>query len=171
MKESCSSVSKLLEKYFDREVTGEERSIVESHLQDCSSCQEGLKAMEGLRLLIKAPVDEADRKEDFSWVWQKIEREIRQEKRLPWKESLRDWLSGIPLFRKRIWIPAVAAIAILLVVFTPYFYKKTTSSSQASVVEYVESQTHNVMVYELEKDNVTVIWLLEDSEKEDLPTS
>jgi anti-sigma factor RsiW len=171
MKESCSSISKLLEKYFDQEVTVEERSVVESHLQDCSSCQDSLKAMEGLRHLIKAPVDEAYRKEDFYWVWQKIEREIRQEKRPSWEESLREWLNGIPLFRKRVWIPAVAAIAIFLMVFTPYFYKMAPSSSQASVVEYVESQTHNVMVYELEKNNVTVIWLIEDSEKEDITTS
>ena len=171
MNGSCSSISKLLEKYFDREVTDEERSIVEGHLQGCRTCQEALKTMEGLRHLIKAPVDEADRQEDFYGVWQKIERRIQQEEKSAWKESIRQRLDLTPLFRKRVWIPAAAAIAILLMVLTPYFYKKTLSSSETSVVEYVESQTHNVMVYELEKDNVTVIWLLEGPEKEDWPTS
>jgi len=171
MKESCSSVLKSLEKYFDREATDEERAIVEGHLPECPACRESLKAMEGLRDLIKAPVDEADRKEDFYWVWRKIERETRQEERPTWKEFLSRWLRGIPPFRKRVWIPAVAAIAILLMVFAPYLYRKAPSSSQASVVEYVESQTHNVMVYELEKDNVTVIWLLEGPEQEESATS
>ena len=161
MKDSCSSISKLLEKYFDQEVTREERSLVEVHLADCRTCQAALTAMEGLRYLIKAPVEEADRKESFPWVWQKIEREIQREERLTWKESIRRWFDLTPLLRKRVWVPAAAAIAILLLVITPYFYKKTPSSSESSVVEYVESQTHSVMVYESEKGNVTVIWLLE----------
>ncbi len=33
MKDSCSSVSRLLEKYFDQEVTDDERLLVEGHLQ------------------------------------------------------------------------------------------------------------------------------------------
>jgi hypothetical protein len=63
-------------------------------------------------------------------------------------------------------VPAAAAIVILLLIITPYFYTKTPSSSDPSVVEYVESQTHNVMVYESEKGDVTVIWLLEGPGKE-----
>ncbi|MGZ3604457.1 MAG: zf-HC2 domain-containing protein, partial [Thermodesulfobacteriota bacterium] len=39
MKDSCSSVSKLLEKYFDLEVMDEERLPVEGHLQDCLACR------------------------------------------------------------------------------------------------------------------------------------
>jgi hypothetical protein len=161
MKEFCPSISRLLEKYFDQEVTAEERSLVEAHLPGCPSCQEGLKTMEGLRHLIKAPVDEADRKENFRWVWQRIEREIQQEERLTWKESIKRWLDLTPILRKRVWIPAAAAIATLLLIITPYFYREAPSSSELSVVEYVESQTHNVMIYESEKGNVTVIWLLE----------
>lgn len=166
MKESCPRFSKLLERYFDQEVTDEERSLVENHLQGCPSCQEGLKAMEGLRYLIKTPVDEADPKENFYWVWQKIERAIQQEEKLTWKESIKRWLDLTPILRKRVWVPAAAVIVILLLIITPYFYKKAPSSSDPSVVEYVESQTHNVMVYESEKGDVTVIWLLEGPGKE-----
>jgi outer membrane protein assembly factor BamB len=63
-------------------------------------------------------------------------------------------------------IPAVVAIAILIFVAAPLLFKKSTSYPGPSVVEYVESQAYNVMVYELENSEGTVIWLFESPEKE-----
>ncbi|OGP89314.1 MAG: hypothetical protein A2157_10435 [Deltaproteobacteria bacterium RBG_16_47_11] len=166
MKDSCSSISDLLEKYFDQEVTDEEGSLVDGHLHDCPSCQDALKTMEGLRYLIKAPIDEADQKENYYWVWQKIEKEIQREEKPAVRESIRRWLDITPLFRKKVWVPAAAAIVAVFLALAPSVFKKTPSSSEASVVEYLESQSYNVMVYESEKGNVTVIWLLEEPEKE-----
>jgi anti-sigma factor RsiW len=166
MKGSCSAVSKLLEKYFDQEVTDEERSLVEAHLLDCHACQDVLKSMEKVRDVVKAPVEEAVEKEDFPWLWQKIERRIRSEKKPTFWETLRSWLQISPPFQRKVWIPAVAAAAIILVITIPLLFKKTPSYPSPSVVEYVESQTHNVMVYESENAKVTVIWLFEEPEKE-----
>jgi len=166
MKNSCSSVSTLLEKYFDQEVTDEERFLVEGHLQDCPGCRDALKSMEELRTLMSAPVEEAVRKEDFPWVWQKIEREIRSQKKRTWWQSLRSWLDVTPLFRRKVWIPAVATVVVLLFISTEIILKKTPSYTDASVVEYVESQSDNVMVYQLEEPKATVIWLFEGPEKE-----
>jgi anti-sigma factor RsiW len=166
MKDSCSSASKLLEKYFDQELTNEERSLVEAHLLGCPACQDELKLMEGLRDMIRTPVEEAVQKEGFPWMWQKIERGIQLEKRPNWWESIRSWLGMTPLHKRRVWIPAVAAIAILILIVTPLLFKKTSSYPGPFVVEYVESQTNNVMVYESEKANVTVIWLFEEPEME-----
>ena len=164
MKNSCSSVSTLLEKYFDQEVTDTERSLVEDHLQDCQACRDVLSSMEELRTLMKAPVEEVVRKEDFPWLWQKIEREIRlQKKRTGWS-SLRSWLDVTPLFRRKVWIPAVATVVVLLLITAQIIFKRTPSYEGASVVEYLESPTHNVMVYQLEESKVTVIWLLEGPE-------
>jgi len=166
MRNSCSSVSTVLEKYFDQEVTDEERFLVEDHLQDCPGCRDALKSMEKLRTLMSAPVEEAVRKEDFPWVWQKIEREIRSQKRRTWWQSLRSWLDVTPLFRRKVWIPAVATVVVLLFISTEIIFKKTPSYPDGSVVEYVESQTDNVMVYQLEEQKVTVIWLFEGPEEE-----
>jgi hypothetical protein len=164
MKDSCSSVSKLLEKYFDQEVTDKERSFIESHLRDCLTCQGELKSMEKLRDLVKAPIEEAVREEEFYWVWQKIKRGIQLRERSTGWESLRSWLDISPLFRRRVWIP-VAATMVILIVMVPLLFKKITSYPSPSVVEYIESQTHNVMIYESEKANVTVIWLFEGPEE------
>ena len=169
MKESCPT--KLLERYFDGEATGEEKRLVEDHLSCCQTCQDALKSMEGLRLLIKTPVDEIEQAENFYRVWQKIEKEIRSEEKPGWKKSIRHWLDLAPLLRKRVWVPAVAAAVAIILALTPLLFKKAPSSSDLTVVEYVESQSYNVMVYELEKGNVTVIWLLEGPETEGLSKS
>jgi hypothetical protein len=168
MKDSCFSVSKLLEKYFDQEATDKERVFVEGHLRDCPTCGDALRSMEELRTLIKVPVEEAIHKEDFPWVWQKIEREIRLQKKLTGWQSLRPWLNISPLFQRKVWIPAVATVVVLLFITTQIILKKTPSYPEASVVEYIESETNNVMVYDLEKAQVTVIWLFEESAKERL---
>ena len=166
MKDSCASASKLLEKYFDQEATNEERSLVEAHLLSCPDCQDELKLMEGLRDMIRTPVEEAVQKEDFPWVWQKIEREIQLEKRPNWLKSLRLWLDVTPILKRKVWIPSVAVMAILILIVTPLLFKKTSSYPGPFVVEYVESQTNNVMVYESENEKVTVIWLFEGPEME-----
>ena len=166
MKDSCSSFSELLEKYFDQEVSEKEKSLVEAHLQHCPTCQETLKSMEGVRNLIKNPVEEAVRKEDFPWVWEKIQRGIQlKEKRSGW-EALRSWIGLSPLLQKKIWMSATAAIIIFLFATAQFVFKKTPLYPDPSVVEFAESQTHHVMVYESEKGMVTVIWHFEEPEKE-----
>jgi anti-sigma factor RsiW len=167
MKDSCSSVSRLLEKYHDREGTDPERSLVESHLSQCSACRNLVMEMEELGNLMKGPIEEATEKEDLHRVWQKVQREIGQRERLTWWESLRSWLDVSPLFRKRVWVPALAvAMVILSLVTVPVLMRENASPLKLSAVEYVESQDYNVMIYEGEKGNVTVIWLFDGSDQE-----
>ena len=122
--------------------------------------------MEKLRDLVRAPVEEALQKEDFPWVWQKIERGIRLEEKHTFWETLRFWLQMFPFSRRKAWFPAVAAISMILILTIPLLFKKSSSYPSPSVVEYVESETNNVMVYESEDAKVTVIWLFEESGKE-----
>jgi anti-sigma factor RsiW len=170
MKESCSSIATLLERYFDQESSEHETIRVEEHLQECRACQESLRLRQGIRGAVKQPVDEAADKEDFPWMWQNIQREIRLREEPSFWESLRTWLDISPLFRKKVWIPALATVAILVFLVVPTLFKKIPSPSVLSVVEYVDSPSYNVMVYESEKSNVAVIWLF-DGEEEELSTS
>ena len=169
MNRSCPS--ELLEKYFDQEVTEEERTMIEGHLSPCQACRDVLAAMDGLRRLIKDPVDKLDQEENFHWVWQRIEREIQRKEEPAWKEFLGRWLDVRIFLRRKVWIPAAAVATAIVIALTPYFLRQSPSSSDLSVVEYVESQSHNVMVYESEKGTMTVIWLLDDQEREDLSKS
>jgi anti-sigma factor RsiW len=165
MKDSCSALSELLEKYFDQEVTDEEKSLVDAHLVDCQACRDLLRSMEKMRDLVKAPVEEASGKEDFQWVWQKVERGLRREEKPAFWETLQRWLQIPPLSKKRVWIPA-AAMAMILLITLSLFFKKNPSYQSVSVVEYIESDTNNVMVYESEDSKVTVIWLFDETEME-----
>jgi hypothetical protein len=166
MKDSCLSILQLLERYFDQQGTDQERCLVENHLSGCTFCQEKLKELKGLRTLIKTPVDEALSQETFPWVWEKIEKGTRHEVKPSWWEPIRSWLDLSPLFRRRIWIPAVATVIVLLFFSAQIIFKKTPSYLEASVVEYVESETNDVMVYQLEKPEITVIWIFEEPNEE-----
>jgi predicted anti-sigma-YlaC factor YlaD len=170
VKRECSSVSKLLDKYFDQEVTPEERSLVEDHLPNCTACRSALLSMENLRHLIKSPVEEAVEREHFPWVWEKIERGIQQGEKPGLLESLWSWRDTMFLRKKKILIPAVVTVIILILVMGSLLYEKISSYPDSSVVEYVESETYNVMVYERETPQVTVIWLFEGPDEES-PTS
>jgi anti-sigma-K factor RskA len=111
-------------------------------------------------------VDEAARQEDFAWVWQKIEREIQDREKPSWRESIRAWLGLFFPSRRRVLIPAVAVALLIIAITSPLFFEETPSQLDSSVVVYLESDTNNVMVYEPEKENVTVIWLFEGPDKE-----
>jgi len=166
MKDSCSSISKLLEKYFDRETTTDEGNLVQEHLRQCAACQAQLKSMEELRATLRSPVDEAVKEETFAWMWQKIEREIQTRGKPSWQESIRTWLGLSFPFRRRVWIPAVAAALLIVAIGSPLLFKETPSQTELSIVEYVQSDTHNVMVFESERENVAIIWLFEGTEGE-----
>ena len=166
MKALCPSESDLLERYFDREVTEDEGSLVRDHLSECSLCREKLRSMGEFRDLLKGPVEEAVGREDFPWVWQNIERGIRLQERRGWLESFRS--SGVfsPFLRKKIWVPAMAALVVLVFLGGSFVLDRNPTDPDSPVVEYVESSTHNVMIYQMEKAKVTVIWLFEGPETE-----
>ena len=166
MKNSCSSVSPLLERYLDREVTDRERTLVETHLVDCVHCRDTLGSMERLGGLLKVPQEAYARDEDFDRIWMKVRTRTRVEEKPSRWENFRTWFVFPALFQKRVWIPAVAIVLILIFVTVPLLFKKSPSLPGKFGVEYVESMTNNVMVYELEKERVTVIWLLEGTEGE-----
>ena len=164
MKDSCSSISKLLEKYFDRETTADEGILVQDHVRQCAACRAQLKSMEELRAALRSPVDKAVKEETFAWVWQKIEREIQTRKKPAWRESIQAWLGLSFPFRRRVWIPAVAAALFIVAIGSPLLFKETPSQTELSIVEYVQSDTNNVMVFESERENVAIIWLFEATE-------
>jgi anti-sigma-K factor RskA len=168
MKDICSRPLKLLGRYFDGEATDHEREVVENHLRECQACRAQLDSLKGIHTLVATPVEKAARQEDFPWVWEKIERRIRTQEKPSALEILRERMIFSPFWRKRVWVPALAAALLVMVIAAPFLMEKTSSPEAASVVVYVESQTNNVMVYEPETDQetVAVIWLFEEPDDE-----
>jgi hypothetical protein len=119
-----------------------------------------------IRDLMKAPVEEAVGKEDFPWVWQNIQRAIRIEEKPGWLENLRSSLPLSLFLRRKVWVPVLALIAVAVFITAPFVFEEIPSSPGLPVVEYVNSDTHNVMIYQMEKAKVTVIWVFEGPESE-----
>lgn len=166
MRKDCSSISKLIDKYFDRETSQRENEVVEQHLRECAACRERLKFMDEIKVALQRPVLEASEKETFPWVWEKIEKGIKVRPRWTLWESIKREFEITPLIKKKIWIPAAVMASLFFLLFFPGLFKKNSSSPPLPVVEYIESKTNNVMIYELENVKVTVIWLFEESELE-----
>ncbi len=164
MRRDCSSISTLIDKYFDQETSQGEQEVVEKHLRECPACRERLKFMGEVKLALQRPVMEASEKETFPWVWEKIEREIRFKPRWSLWDFVKRRFDLTPLIGKKIWIPATVVATLLLLLFYSAPIKKNSSHLPLPVVEYIESKTNNVMIYELENVKVTVIWLFEESE-------
>ena len=166
MKPDCAFPAELLGRYFDRETTEDERVRVEEHLPGCPVCGEILREMDSLQGLLKSSLEkETATAEETGQMWARIEAGIRRKERsLSWRPDW-SWLRWRPLTLRNAWIPGLAAAALALIVLVPFLFQSPSTPS-GSVVEYVESQTHNVMVYEFEKTKVTVIWLLDGSEQE-----
>jgi hypothetical protein len=59
---------------------------------------------------------------------------------------------------------------VLLFITGQIIFRKTASYPDLSVVEYVESETYHVMIYELEDEKVTVIWLFNGPQEESSPS-
>jgi len=166
MKDRCSVVSALLERYHDQEVTEEERRLIEDHLSQCPSCRDLLSTTAQIGTLIKLPIQEASERADFDRTWTKIRREIEKREPLPWWESLGDRLKASLFSWKRAWIPAMAAALIVVGLIVGPVLLEDQSPLKMSSVEYVESADYNVMIYEGEKGNVTIIWLFDRSDEE-----
>lgn len=170
MKDRCSVVSTLLERYHDQEVTEEERRQIEEHLTQCASCRALLARTAEIGNLIRLPIQEVSERADFEKAWRKIRREIQAREPLPRWKSLGAWLKGWGLTWKRAWIPATAAALLVAGLIMSPLLMKDRDASRISSVEYVESSDYNVMIYEGEKGNVTIIWLFDRSDQE-APTS
>jgi hypothetical protein len=116
MNAPCISVSELLEKYFDREVTDGERSLVEEHAKGCASCRDELTSLKGLQKFVKSRAEKALRKERFEGVWNRIE-ENRPEEKAAFRGSVKEWINPLRFFQRKVWVPAAAATVIILAGF------------------------------------------------------
>lgn len=155
-----------MDKYFDREASQREQRVVERHLKECPACQKRLKFMGEIKVALRRPIMEATERETFPWVWEKIEREIRFKPGGTIWEAIKKGFAITPFLKKKLWIPAGVLATLLIFLVSFVLFKKTSFQPPLSVVEYIESKTNNVMIYELENSKVTVIWLFEENEVE-----
>lgn len=96
----CNKISELLSAYIDGEVTEKEKSLVENHISECTSCKQKLDMMQKTKDILKAtppiPVPETLLK-DFEEYREKSEKE-EEKKVVPFYKNYRVYASIAAVF-------------------------------------------------------------------------
>ncbi|UCC66674.1 MAG: zf-HC2 domain-containing protein, partial [Deltaproteobacteria bacterium] len=150
----CNRFAPHLERYFDGELSPEERDFVEGHLRVCTRCQKELKDLSDMRKLLRGAIEEEVVDTEPQEVWAGVERRLKA-------PSLKDrvWSPVRDLFFPFRPIRTIAwgtALLIIIVLTVPLL---KSPPLPPVVVESVESE-HPVMIFQGE-EGLTIIWLFE----------
>jgi anti-sigma factor RsiW len=172
MRDECERTGALLERYFDGELRERATQYVEDHLADCPRCAKELQALQEMRGLIQTSIRDAvaqAAQAELSRVWQGIEPHLEAPKPSFWERmgvAAREYFSVY----KSIWATAAAAAAVAALVAVPLLLRSgptveiAKSQSNECIIESIESSGSTAMVYDLEQDQIKVIWMFEDPE-------
>lgn len=145
----------LLCHYFDRELGPEDKENVDEHLKTCPSCQ---KALQDHRLI--SSHFRADLKAELSQTnMESLEKSVLnivQDRRAFWWTKISDLL-----FLKRVYIPATALAAALVIFFTVLYYPVSPSGPSA-IVTSLTGQSSSVMIFETPNTQQTILWFTEE---------
>ena len=124
-KMSCKKFEHYLSAYVDGEVSSSEKSTIEAHLENCSSCRETVKELRGIKMLLK---EKAPR-------W-KAEIQLEQTIRsglaaLPEKQGFFERLLDTVNLNPRKLIPVAAAAMALVLVFAVFWNHPTVYAEES----------------------------------------
>lgn len=169
MKDQCSDIKKLLERYYDNERSEKEKMEIDVHLTTCTECKRELKSLQGLSVLIREYGTMAAEEETFEKVWHGVKKRTGEPVGAGLALPTNKVWHSVRLLYKPILASAFVVLLMLAWLFYPY---KTEELPEAKtglvVVEAVESSPKGVMVFNANDGSVAVIWLfeIEDGEEE-----
>jgi hypothetical protein len=119
---NCEEFSEALSAYLDGELSAEERSQLETHLEGCPRCQEELKSLRAVSSLVTSLPEVTPSPAFLSALGRGFEKRRR-------------WLRPIPLFKGDL-IPALAAAAVILISVTMVLVVPSVSRLRRAVAPY-----------------------------------
>lgn len=147
--------------YLDGELAREEHAVVAAHLDGCPHCRTRLNMVrmvgESLRVNAQRAVDAAD----FSGVWSRVRAEAFPSQPAP--EPRRSWLVEVLAGIRNIFSPAMAAVALVLLVVAIYFTAKLQPlpspppSPSPSILEVAVSNEAQIISLETDSRSVMVL--------------
>jgi len=150
----CNCFTPLLEKYFDGELSPEEKNSTEKHLKGCLRCRRQLKVLSAMRDLLLRAMEEVVADADIQSIWEGVEEKLS----VPSPgEKVSSWIRNLffPFWRLRSIACGLAFSAILFITVTML----TTTPPPTIVVKSVESKAP-VMVFQ-EEEGMTIIWFFD----------
>jgi len=166
----CRKILKDMDKYLDGELESEKIPFFEGHLKTCTSCREVLaqyREERQQRVLNLLPDKIPLTTQDILIFLQErsaVKSDVAPVSIPGFKEN--------PLIRVKKWVfrpvPATAfalcMIALALSLFLPFSYHHKDSDA-GIIIDQIES-SQNVMIYQPEKTDTTIIWIIPSSTKE-----
>src|SRR5262245_42591637 len=96
MSKDCQKTLRLLERYFDGELSARKLTFVEDHLVECPECSTELRALEATRTMVHTAYRDAASELDFGQLWRAIEPKLSTPKPSLWERmgvALREYVS------------------------------------------------------------------------------
>lgn len=168
----CKSATERLGAWLDDELHGAEADAVRAHIESCRECAEECRQMRRLQSAIQNVLAAEAAKLAFQPFWRGVEQKVA-EKKGPFA-SVTEFIHAAFGAPRLVWAIPVAIVALLGVLsvdwITPPWSAPAQRNNFASV-ESIDSHGRNVAVFRENESKTTVIWLYQNPEGEDEPSS
>jgi hypothetical protein len=161
----CERMEESIGRWLDGELSAGESERMRAHVGECASCRAAQQRLEKMERALGSVLVAGAANVEFAPFWRELERRI--EKKISWREALRDragdWF-GAP---RAAWaVPALIALLIAIVSYESYF-PFWRSRNNLATVESIDAHGRSVALLREDESKTTVIWLYQDQEGDD----
>ncbi len=173
---SCKDVDGLLPLFLDGELDARQMRAVALHGSRCLECENEIRSLERLHVLIKSTVEEQLEAVDFSHFWNDLSAKLPP-KRLSWATRLRSRWGDAEGFRFNPYVGLAAAAAAAALGFlllntptTPTVQpaaQQVASQEDPASIDSLSSDVSSVAVVNDPETSTAVLWVSDDTVVDD----
>ena len=141
-------------RYFDGELSSEEKARFEEHLETCPSCETSLRGLRTLSDRFRIEMERAVARADFAAMENRFMKEIHPRRR-SWPASLKALL-----WSPKVLAPA-AAVAVALALFFRIFSPSLPAVGPSAIINSFTGEVSSVIIIETPESRHTIVWYTE----------
>jgi anti-sigma factor RsiW len=156
-KENCRRMGKLLNAYYDEELSPRAAEECTRHLRSCPRCRRLSRDYRAISRDLAGMAEEEREGREVS-LWPGIRERLREE-----SQAGRSFQSGrrFSLVLRPAWVGlGLSAAAALILFFSGVFTKERLPTNYCRI-ESISTPEHNLMIHRGQSDGLTIIWLSE----------
>ncbi len=158
----CKQARRFLDRFVDGELADKIASRVEQHAGGCPRCGGYIESTRSIGRAINASGMAVRSQASLSeQEWARLEEAVEKKKRIFIENPFLNLWRWLTFYPRPVWVSAFAAAALIVALTTTNMLHYGETSLSHPVVEYVESESSQVMVIMPEQSPVTVIWFFE----------
>jgi anti-sigma factor RsiW len=160
----CKQARRFLDRFVDGELADELASRVGQHASSCPDCGGYVESTRSISQAIKTAGMAVRSQASLSeQEWGRLKEALTKKKRIFAENPFMNLWRWLTFYPRPVWVSAFAAAALIVALTTINMLHYGEASLSHPVVEYVESESSQVMVIMPEQSPVTVIWLFENA--------